>query len=94
MMVYHYSNKYTYFEGEFGTKVLAFGFLFDFTGNGNNSIVHKVEDEVKEPWFGEALKSHKPDVIVSGIAHVIRNYASNNPDVGIDGPHGCSLWGI
>ncbi|CDS10063.1 hypothetical protein LRAMOSA02740 [Lichtheimia ramosa] len=56
-------NKYTYFEGEFGTKVLAFGFLFDFTGNGNNSVVHKVEDEVKEPWFGEALKSHKPDII-------------------------------
>ncbi|KAI9498507.1 Metallo-dependent phosphatase-like protein [Zychaea mexicana] len=56
-------NKYTYFEGEFGTRVLAFGFLFDFTGNGDNSVVHKVEDEVLEPWFTEALTSYTPDII-------------------------------
>ncbi|KAI9278393.1 Metallo-dependent phosphatase-like protein [Phascolomyces articulosus] len=56
-------DKYTYFTGEFGTRVLAFGFLFDFTGNGDNSVVHKVEDEILEPWFTEALTSHTPDII-------------------------------
>ncbi|KAL1931515.1 hypothetical protein VTP01DRAFT_9658 [Rhizomucor pusillus] len=56
-------SKYTYFEGEFGTRVLAFGFLFDFTGNGDLSVVNKVEKEIREPWFKEALTSHKPDVI-------------------------------
>ncbi|KAI8142505.1 Metallo-dependent phosphatase-like protein [Fennellomyces sp. T-0311] len=56
-------NKYTYFEGEFGTRVLAFGFLFDFTGNGDNSLVHTVEDEVLEPWFTQALTSQTPDII-------------------------------
>lgn len=61
--MFHFSSKYTYFEGEFGTRVLAFGFLFDFTGNGDLSVVNKVEKEIREPWFKEALTSHKPDVI-------------------------------
>ncbi|KAI7850210.1 Metallo-dependent phosphatase-like protein [Circinella umbellata] len=56
-------DKYAFFEGEFGTRVLAFGFLFDFTGNGDNSVVHTVEDEILEPWFTEALTSHTPDII-------------------------------
>lgn len=60
---YVISEKYAYFEGEFGTRVLAFGFLFDFTGNGDLSVVQKVEDEVKQPWFTEALTTHTPDVI-------------------------------
>ncbi|ORZ01086.1 Metallo-dependent phosphatase-like protein [Syncephalastrum racemosum] len=56
-------EKYTYFTGEFGTRVLAFGFLFDFTGNGNVSVVHKAADAVKETWFSEALLAHTPDMI-------------------------------
>ncbi|OZJ06887.1 hypothetical protein BZG36_00238 [Bifiguratus adelaidae] len=62
-------EKYTYFEGHFGTKVLAFGFLYDFTGNGNLSVVTKVESEVNQTWFKDALHQHQPDIIAV-IGHV------------------------
>ncbi|KAI7870933.1 Ser/Thr protein phosphatase family protein [Spinellus fusiger] len=62
-------NKFTYFKGAYGTRVLSFGFLFDFTGNGNVSVVRKVEDEIKDPWFAQTLLTHKADVIVL-IGHV------------------------
>ena len=47
-----------------GIRILAFGFLFDFTSNANNSVVHRVEDTVKEEWFTEALKDRDVDLIV------------------------------
>ena len=47
-----------------GIRILAFGFLFDFTGNANNSVVHRVEDTVKEEWFTEALKDAEIDLII------------------------------
>lgn len=31
-----------------GIRILAFGFIFDFTGNANNTVVQRVEDTVKE----------------------------------------------
>jgi 2',3'-cyclic-nucleotide 2'-phosphodiesterase (5'-nucleotidase family) len=51
-----------------GIDIVAFGFIFDFTGNANNTIVQKVEDTVKEKWFQEAIQL-KPDVFVV-IGHV------------------------
>ncbi|KAI9495704.1 Metallo-dependent phosphatase-like protein [Zychaea mexicana] len=59
-----FGDKYTYFEGEFGTRVLAFGFLFDFQNNDNTSVIQTAEDEIEKPWFTEALTSHTPDMIV------------------------------
>jgi 2',3'-cyclic-nucleotide 2'-phosphodiesterase (5'-nucleotidase family) len=47
-----------------GIRILAFGFLFDFTGNANNTIVQRVEDTVKEEWFKEALKDKELDLII------------------------------
>lgn len=49
-------------------NVVAFGFLFDFTGNANNSRVQKVADTIKEEWFQNAIRE-KPDVFVV-IAHI------------------------
>lgn len=49
-------------------NVVAFGFLFDFTGNANNSRVQKVADTVKEEWFQNAIRE-KPDVFVV-IGHI------------------------
>ncbi|KAI1261675.1 ser/Thr protein phosphatase family [Xylariaceae sp. FL1019] len=43
--------------------VVAFGFLFDFDRNANNSVVLKVEDTIKEDWFQKAMKE-KPDLFV------------------------------
>ncbi|PTB62655.1 hypothetical protein BBK36DRAFT_1129005 [Trichoderma citrinoviride] len=51
-----------------GLNIVAFGFLFDFTGNANNSIVQPVADTLKEDWFQAAIKE-KPDLFVV-IGHV------------------------
>jgi hypothetical protein len=47
-----------------GIRILAFGFIFDFTGNANNTVVTRVEDTVKQDWFKEALKDKNLDLIV------------------------------
>ena len=51
-----------------GLDILAFGFLFDFTGNANNTVVQPVADAIKEEWFQEAIRE-KPDVFVV-VGHV------------------------
>lgn len=47
-----------------GIRILAFGFIFDFTGNANNTVVQRVEDTVLEKWFTEALKDKDLDLII------------------------------
>lgn len=49
-----------------GIRVLAFGFIFDFTGNANNTVVQRVEDTVKEDWFKDALREQVDLIIVFG----------------------------
>lgn len=48
--------------------IIALGFLFDFTGNANNSAVQRVEETIKEDWFHDLLKE-KPDMFIV-IGHV------------------------
>lgn len=47
--------QYRYFTTEMGLRVMAFGVLFDFTGNSNVSQVIKTKDLVKEQWFLDAI---------------------------------------
>ncbi|KAK2593756.1 hypothetical protein QQS21_008517 [Conoideocrella luteorostrata] len=49
-----------YFTTPKGLRVMAFGVLFDFTGNSNASQVIKAKDMVKETWFTDALASKDP----------------------------------
>lgn len=63
------SSKFTYFEGEFGTRVLAYGFLFNFQKNGDRSVVRSVKDEIQEAWFKQSLETHLPDIVVL-IGHI------------------------
>ena len=51
-----------------GMDIIAMGFIFDFTGNANNSAVQRVEDTIKEDWFQDIIKE-KPDLFVV-IGHV------------------------
>ncbi|KAH6604425.1 hypothetical protein Trco_007871 [Trichoderma cornu-damae] len=51
-----------------GISIVSFGFIFDFTGNANNSVVQPVAETVQEEWFQEAIKE-KPDLFVV-IGHV------------------------
>jgi hypothetical protein len=49
-----------------GIRVLAFGFLFDFTGNANNTIVQPVEKTIQEKWFQEAIREDVDLFLVIG----------------------------
>ncbi|RYP75227.1 hypothetical protein DL771_002552 [Monosporascus sp. 5C6A] len=46
-----------------GFTIVAFGFLFDFDRNANNSVVQPVEQTIKEEWFQQAIRE-KPDLFV------------------------------
>lgn len=52
-----------------GYRIMAFGFLFDFTGNYNNTKVQRVEDTVKESWFQEAIRDAEIDLFIV-VGHV------------------------
>ncbi|KAF1348818.1 Ser/Thr protein phosphatase [Delphinella strobiligena] len=47
-----------------GIRILAFGFIFDFKGNANNTVVQPVEDTIKEKWFQEAIRDKDVDLFV------------------------------
>lgn len=47
-----------------GIRVLAFGFLFDFTGNANNTVVQPVKETIKEKWFQEAIRDRNVDLFL------------------------------
>lgn len=49
--------------------VVAFGFLFNFTGNAANSVVQPVQKTVQEPWFQHAIRKEPADLFVV-IGHV------------------------
>lgn len=49
-------------------NVVAFGFLFDFTGNANNTRVVPVSQTIKTEWFQNAIRE-KPDIFVV-IGHI------------------------
>lgn len=50
-----------------GIRVLAFGFLYDFEGNANNTMVEHVERTIQKKWFQEAIRDRNVDLfLVSG----------------------------
>jgi len=57
--------KYRYFTTEQGLRIMAFGVLFDFTGNSNVSKVIKAAEMVRQPWFQAAVNyTHPIDLFV------------------------------
>lgn len=61
----------TFTTKNLGLKVVAFGFLFDFTGNANNTFVQPVSETVKEKWFQDAIMEEADLFLVAG--HVTLN---------------------
>ncbi|KHO01330.1 Ser/Thr protein phosphatase family [Metarhizium album ARSEF 1941] len=58
------AQRYRKFKTENrGLDIVAFGFLFDFQGNANNTAVQPVAETIKEKWFQEAIRE-KPDLFV------------------------------
>ncbi|KAF1848677.1 ser/Thr protein phosphatase family [Cucurbitaria berberidis CBS 394.84] len=61
--------KYRYFTTKQGLRIMAFGVLFDFTGNSNVSKVIKAADMVQQPWFNQAVNYTKPIDLFVLIGH-------------------------
>ncbi|CAN3483058.1 hypothetical protein DICA0_F02102 [Diutina catenulata] len=61
-----FGKKYRFFKTPVtGTKVLSFGFLFDFNRNNKGTRITPISKVVdNEKWFADALKAHDPDIIV------------------------------
>lgn len=92
-------SQYRYFTTEQGLRIMAFGVLFDFTGNSNVSKVIKAADMVKQPWFQQAVNYTKPIDLFVLIGHnpvrttvssstfgtVFKAIRSIKPDVPIQG---------
>ncbi|KAF4312123.1 Metallo-dependent phosphatase [Botryosphaeria dothidea] len=57
-------KQYRYFTTEQGLRIMAFGVLFDFTGNSNVSKVIKAADLVQETWFIDAVNHEGVDMFV------------------------------
>ena len=47
-----------------GIRVVAFGFMFNFHGNSNNTLVQPVQETVKEEWFQDAIRDHDVDLFL------------------------------
>ncbi|KAL2863108.1 Metallo-dependent phosphatase-like protein [Aspergillus lucknowensis] len=52
-----------------GARIVAFGFLFDFTMNCNNTVVQPVEETIKERWFQEVVLDKDVDLFLV-VGHV------------------------
>jgi 2',3'-cyclic-nucleotide 2'-phosphodiesterase (5'-nucleotidase family) len=47
-----------------GIRIISFGFLFNFHGNANNTVVQPVQDTVKEQWFQDAIRMKDIDLFL------------------------------
>jgi len=61
--------RYRVFTTKNGVKIMAFGFIFDFTRNDKNTVVVPVEKVVKLPWFQTVITTADIDLFVV-IGHV------------------------
>lgn len=52
-----------------GIRITAFGFIFNFQGNANNTHVRPVQDAIKEQWFQDAIRDRTTDLFLV-IGHV------------------------
>jgi len=54
-----------------GLRIIAFGFIFDFYGNYNNTVVQPVENTIQEKWFQDAIRDRDVDLfLVIGHVHI------------------------
>jgi hypothetical protein len=47
-----------------GIRIISFGFLFNFHGNANNTVVQPVQDTIKEQWFQDAIRTKDIDLFL------------------------------
>jgi 2',3'-cyclic-nucleotide 2'-phosphodiesterase (5'-nucleotidase family) len=47
-----------------GIRIIAFGFLYNFDRNYNNTVVRRVEETIKEQWFQDVIRDREVDLFV------------------------------
>ncbi|PMD65487.1 uncharacterized protein K444DRAFT_703282 [Hyaloscypha bicolor E] len=62
-------KQYRYFKTEHGLRIMAFGVLYDFTGNSNVSKVIKAVTLVQQQWFLDAINYPEPIDLFLVIGH-------------------------
>ncbi|KAH8895009.1 phosphoprotein phosphatase [Thozetella sp. PMI_491] len=81
---YEYIGKtHKYFTTEKGLRIMAFGILYDFTGNSNASKVMKGADMVKQQWFTDAINTSDPVDLFLLIGHNIARPSTGGSTFGL-----------
>ena len=76
------ANQYRYFTTKKGIRIMAFGVLYDFTGNSNASKVIPARTMITQPWFKAALNYTQPIDLFLLIGHnSIRKSGTTIPTV-------------
>ncbi|KAF9372080.1 hypothetical protein CPB97_001475 [Podila verticillata] len=57
---------YNKFRMKFGTRVMSYGFLYNFVGAGSDVVLEKANDTVALPWFKKTLKEDVDMYLVVG----------------------------
>ena len=63
------ANQYRYFTTAHGLRIMAFGVLYDFTGNSNASKVIPAKTMIQQPWFHDAVNYTEPIDLFLLIGH-------------------------
>lgn len=58
---------------EQGIRIMAFGFLYNFDRNYNNTVVQRVEKTIQEEWFQQAIRDPDIDLFVVAGHSAIRS---------------------
>jgi len=59
-----FSQRYAYWQTKMGVRIMAFGFLFNFTGNSNATVVTPVGTAVQQAWFQQQVSRTDIDLFV------------------------------
>ncbi|KAK6353598.1 hypothetical protein TWF696_005561 [Orbilia brochopaga] len=62
-------RTHKYFTTHYGLRIMAFGILFDFTSNGNNSKIIMAKELVQQQWFQDALHQPQPIDVFLVLGH-------------------------
>ncbi|KAF2718736.1 hypothetical protein K431DRAFT_252620 [Polychaeton citri CBS 116435] len=62
-------HQYRYFKTDHGLNIMAFGVLFNFTGNSNASKVIPAQQMVQQQWFRDAITTSEPIDLFVLIGH-------------------------
>jgi 2',3'-cyclic-nucleotide 2'-phosphodiesterase (5'-nucleotidase family) len=68
-----FSNRYAYWKSKQGIRIMAFAFIFNFTGNSNATVVTPVGDAVKQSWFQQQVKRTDIDMFLVAGHITLRN---------------------